>query len=51
MAEKQTRDGAKETFRQFAWNLAGTLAERQAGTGKSQAGRPARSGRAGTRRG
>lgn len=25
MAEKQSRDVAQQTFRQFAWNLAGTL--------------------------
>ena len=26
MADKQNREGAQQTFRQFAWNLAGTLA-------------------------
>lgn len=32
MASKQKRQNAQQTFRQFAWNLAGTL---------SQASRPA----------
>ena len=27
MANKQNRDLAQQTFRQFAWNLAGTLAK------------------------
>ena len=26
MASKQNRENAQQTFRQFAWNLAGTLA-------------------------
>jgi hypothetical protein len=26
MANKQNRQNAQQTFRQFAWNLAGTLA-------------------------
>jgi len=26
MANKQNRENAQQTFRQFAWNLAGTLA-------------------------
>ena len=31
MASKQSRDNAQQTFRQFAWNLAGTLASVKAG--------------------
>lgn len=27
MANKSNRDNAQQTFRQFAWNLAGTLAK------------------------
>jgi hypothetical protein len=27
MANKQNRESAQQTFRQFAWNLAGTLAK------------------------
>ena len=27
MADKQNRESAQQTFRQFAWNLAGTLAK------------------------
>jgi hypothetical protein len=39
MKGKQNRNEARETFRQFAWNLAGTLA---ASNSKSKAGsRPA----------
>lgn len=30
MANKQSRDNAQQTFRQFAWNLAGTLANGKA---------------------
>jgi hypothetical protein len=29
MAEKQNRESAQQTFRQFAWNLAGTLGDKQ----------------------
>jgi hypothetical protein len=29
MADKQNRAAAQQTFRQFAWNLAGTLADKQ----------------------
>jgi hypothetical protein len=29
MADKQKRETARQTFRQFAWNLAGTLADKQ----------------------
>ena len=29
MADKQNREAAQQTFRQFAWNLAGTLADKQ----------------------
>lgn len=29
MADKQNREQAQQTFRQFAWNLAGTLADKQ----------------------
>ncbi|SFV35888.1 hypothetical protein SAMN05216456_2266 [Devosia crocina] len=28
MADKQGRETAQQTFRQFAWNLAGTLADK-----------------------
>lgn len=36
MANKQKRENAQQTFRQFAWNLAGTLAK----TGKPAVARP-----------
>lgn len=36
MADKTSRDNAQQTFRQFAWNLAGTLASPKAGS-KTQA--------------
>ncbi|MFC3704577.1 hypothetical protein ACFOOL_07390 [Devosia honganensis] len=39
MAEKQNREAVQQTFRQFAWNLAGTLADRRKGPGGKQAGR------------
>ena len=29
MADKHNREAAQQTFRQFAWNLAGTLADKQ----------------------
>lgn len=32
MASKTKRENAQQTFRQFAWNLAGTLSERQSTT-------------------
>lgn len=31
MADKSSRETAQQTFRQFAWNLAGTLASVKAG--------------------
>lgn len=31
MANKHNRENAQQTFRQFAWNLAGTLASSKAG--------------------
>ena len=31
MTDKQSRENAQQTFRQFAWNLAGTLASVKAG--------------------
>lgn len=31
MAEKGNRETAQATFRQFAWNLAGTLSDKQRG--------------------
>ncbi len=37
MAEKQNRESAQQTFRQFAWNLAGTLADKQRTPPKSRA--------------
>lgn len=43
MTDKQNRDVARETFRQFAWNLAGTLADRK--------GPKPRPGSGGTKRG
>ncbi|MET3896737.1 hypothetical protein ABIB57_000661 [Devosia sp. UYZn731] len=39
MADKQNRDDAQQTFRQFAWNLAGTLASVKAGV-KPPASKP-----------
>lgn len=36
MANKQNREAAQQTFRQFAWNLAGTLAK----AGKPVAAKP-----------
>lgn len=32
MANKHNRENAQQTFRQFAWNLAGTLASAKAGS-------------------
>lgn len=38
MAEKTKREQAQQTFRQFAWNLAGTLSDsKQRGPAKPQA--------------
>ena len=31
MANKHNRENAQQTFRQFAWNLAGTLASAKGG--------------------
>ena len=39
MTEKPNRETAQQTFRQFAWNLAGTLADKQAGAAKPRPGR------------
>jgi len=39
MANKSNRDNAQQTFRQFAWNLAGTLASAKAGQKPAQ-GKP-----------
>ncbi|HEV7344798.1 MAG TPA: hypothetical protein VGN60_04100 [Devosia sp.] len=39
MATKQNRQQAQQTFRQFAWNLAGTLASAKVGP-RPVAGRP-----------
>ncbi|WEJ32362.1 MULTISPECIES: hypothetical protein [unclassified Devosia] len=36
MAEKTNREQAQLTFRQFAWNLAGTLAEKARGSARPQ---------------
>ena len=36
MAEKGNRETAQATFRQFAWNLAGTLADKQTGKARPQ---------------
>lgn len=38
MADKQNRENAQQTFRQFAWNLAGTLADKQVSTPKPRTG-------------
>lgn len=38
MAEKQNREAAQQTFRQFAWNLAGTLADKQRATPRPKSG-------------
>ena len=32
MANKSNREAAQQTFRQFAWNLAGTLAQPKTST-------------------
>ncbi len=37
MADKQNREAAQQTFRQFAWNLAGTLADKQRSPPKQRA--------------
>ena len=41
MAEKANREAAQQTFKQFAWNLAGTLADQKRGraTPKSAGGK------------
>ncbi|WP_274532307.1 hypothetical protein [Devosia sp. Root635] len=39
MANKQNRENAQQTFRQFAWNLAGTLAGAK-GAQRPAAGKP-----------
>ena len=39
MANKQNRENAQQTFRQFAWNLAGTLAGAK-GTQRPAASKP-----------
>ncbi|MFD1252747.1 hypothetical protein DEVEQU_03870 [Devosia equisanguinis] len=39
MADKQNRENAQQTFRQFAWNLAGTLADKKTGAAKARPGR------------
>lgn len=38
MADKHNRDSAQQTFRQFAWNLAGTLADKERGASKPRSG-------------
>lgn len=38
MADKPNRENAQQTFRQFAWNLAGTLADKQRGAPKPRTG-------------
>ena len=37
MADKTSREQAQQTFRQFAWNLAGTLASAKGGATKPAA--------------
>lgn len=39
MGDKTSREAAQQTFRQFAWNLAGTLATSKQG-GAKPAGKP-----------
>ena len=48
MPDKQGRKEAQQTFRQFAWNLAGTLAAGKSGARTAQA--PARKGAGGGKR-
>ncbi len=50
MTEKPNRENAQQTFRQFAWNLAGTLADRHSGASKSRPGRSGGAARGGTKR-
>lgn len=38
MSDKQNREAAQQTFRQFAWNLAGTLADKQRGSAAPKSG-------------
>lgn len=38
MTEKHNRENAQQTFRQFAWNLAGTLADKQRSAPKPRSG-------------
>ncbi|WDR02747.1 hypothetical protein PSQ19_00455 [Devosia algicola] len=38
MAEKTGRDNAQQTFRQFAWHLAGTLASAKGTSKPAKAG-------------
>lgn len=38
MTEKPDRENAQQTFRQFAWNLAGTLADKQRAAPKPRPG-------------
>lgn len=38
MTDKQNREGAQQTFRQFAWNLAGTLADKQRAAPRPKSG-------------
>lgn len=43
MTDKLGRDVARQEFRQFAWNLAGTLADKQKPPARTKpAGRPTR---------
>jgi hypothetical protein len=44
MAEKDNREAAQQTFRQFAWNLAGTLADKQRPPAKAPVRRSSRAG-------
>lgn len=38
MADKQNREHVQQTFRQFAWNLAGSLADKQRGPAPPKSG-------------
>ena len=38
MANKQNRENVQQTFRQFAWRLAGTLADKQRGPAPPKSG-------------
>jgi hypothetical protein len=45
MAEKGNREAAQQTFKQFAWNLAGTIADQKRGASKGQTRRGSAGGK------